>query len=90
MSDLLSNTFPVMTDKEEAEFVRHFGTYKVSYYEPKVKAIVVRGHGSIECFMDKNGLSAEDRGAITWGLEFSGRYQISTDHGLVGIYRGES
>ena len=84
---LLSNTFPLMTDEEEAKYIRHSGSYTVSWYNEQVNSLVAAKHSSVECFMDKNGLVDSDatKELILSVLHETGSFSMWTENGEVKI-----
>ena len=87
---LLSNSFPMMTDEEEALYLRHAGSYTASWYDEKVKSLVVAKYCSIECFIDKNCLHDDGatRELINTFLNDVGAFYLYTANGETSISKG--
>jgi hypothetical protein len=89
MSPYLSKTFPVMTEEENRLFVRHAGSFRVSYFDDVVGMQATSCYRSVEFFLDKAGLpdTPEEKNRIYSLIAPRGFFELVLDNGRrVGIY----
>lgn len=87
MPNLESATFPEMSSEEMAKFLRHRGSYTITYFNAKIKSLVEVKGSSIDAFLDLNGIenNAQAYREISEGLRIAGIYTTAVSGNNVSI-----
>jgi len=82
MNPYLSNEMPELTEQE----LSWKGLDTVTYYDEKVKSLVSAKYQSMQSFIEHNNLPEEAKAIIEPIFNETGKFEMMTEHGYVGIY----
>jgi hypothetical protein len=64
-----------------AIFIRHRGTYRLTYFHRELNCEVSSDWCSVQAFLDAAGLDDSHRQKVVDALQYQGRYEVQDDAG---------
>lgn len=64
-----------------ATFIRHRGTYRLTYFHKELNCEVSSDWCSVQAFLDAAGLDESHRQKVVDALQYQGRYEVLDDAG---------